>query len=53
MLHFRIAEVLGWTLDEVRSFSLLALRDLVRPLDAKLAADISAVVRQGEHLKEP
>jgi len=31
-LHQRIAEALGWTVEQARSFSLPALRDLVRPV---------------------
>jgi hypothetical protein len=40
-LHERIAEALGWNLKEVQSFSLRALRDLVRPVDKSLAEEIS------------
>lgn len=47
-LHQRIAEALGWTLAEVRSFSLAALRDLVT--DAKLKADITHAIASGDHL---
>lgn len=40
-LHERIAHVLGWTVEQVRGFSLLALRDLVRGFSPKLADEIS------------
>jgi len=44
-LHERIAAALGWKTSEAQSFSLLALRDLVRPVSAKLAAEITERVR--------
>ena len=44
-LHERIAQALGWTLADAQSFSLLALRDLVRPVDAKLAYEIHEALR--------
>ncbi len=47
--HQRIAEHLGWTLSEVRSFSLHALRALVT--DPGLKQDISKAVQTGEILK--
>lgn len=50
-LHERIATVLGWTVGETQTFSLLILRELVRPLDAKLAAEIAEVVLSGEHIR--
>jgi len=40
-LHERIAAALGWTVAEVRSFGLPSLRDMVRPVDAKLAYEIT------------
>ena len=46
-LHARIAGALGWTIEETRQFSLVALRDLVRPVDPKLADEISEVVQSG------
>lgn len=36
-LHDRIAAAIGWPVSEVRRFSLLSLRDIVRPVSAKLA----------------
>lgn len=35
-----IAEVLGWSIEDVRSFSLRSLRDLVRPVNPGLAKRI-------------
>lgn len=43
-LHSRIATALGWTEVETQSFSLPALRDLVRPVSEKLAGEISLVI---------
>jgi len=40
-LHERIAIALGWTLTETHGFSLRSLRDLVRPVDAELALEIT------------
>lgn len=40
-IHARIAEALGWTIEEVQSFSLQTLRDLVRPVSPKLAREIT------------
>jgi hypothetical protein len=41
-LHERIAVTLGWSAADVLSFSLLSLRELVRPIDPRLAGEISA-----------
>lgn len=43
-LHERIAAALGWPVADTRSLSLRALRDLVRPVDAALAAEITSAV---------
>lgn len=40
-LHERIAQALGWTVEQAQSFSLVALRDLVRPVYPKLAHEIT------------
>lgn len=40
-LHDRIAEVLGWSVSETKTFSLLSLRDLVRPISPKLTHEIN------------
>lgn len=50
-LHKRIATVLKWPLRDVQSMSLASLRDLVRPVDAALAADIARVIHGGQYLK--
>jgi len=46
-LHERIAKRLGWTKRETESVSLQALRDLVHPVDAKLAHEITQAIREG------
>lgn len=46
-LHECIAKTLGWTVAETQSFSLPALRDLVRPVDSKLAHEITQVMQGG------
>jgi hypothetical protein len=45
-LHARIAEILGWTVEETQSFSLATLRDLVRPVkgSAKLVHEITQAI---------
>ena len=40
-LHEQIALSLNWTVKETQSFSLAALRELVRPLSPKLAHKIT------------
>lgn len=49
-LHARIAKDLGWTEAEVKSFSLVSLRDLVRTVNPKLAHVITDFVESGEHI---
>jgi len=49
-LRRRIAEHLGWTPDEVGSFSLPAVRDVVT--SAKLRHEIDVIVRGGLHVAE-
>jgi len=49
-LHARIAAALGWPMRDVQSVSLQSLRDLVRPVSAKLADEISRVVQAGSHI---
>lgn len=49
-LHERIAKRLGWTKKETESLSLQALRDLVRPVDAKLAHEITRAIESGDYL---
>lgn len=45
-LHERLATELGWSLREVRSFSLLTLRELVRERNPKLAHLITDQIEQ-------
>lgn len=40
-LHARIADKLGWKPAAVRGFSLVSLRERIRPVSPKLAADIT------------
>lgn len=49
-LHERIASALGWTVEQTQSFSLQALRDLVRPVSPKLAAEISEQIQTGAYI---
>jgi hypothetical protein len=46
-LHQRIAAALGWTEEQTKSFSLAALRDLVRPVNAKLAHELTQLIQSG------
>lgn len=48
-LHERIAKKLGWTVAEARSFSLPALRELLRPIPGseKLVAEMTELIRSG------
>lgn len=48
-IHEQIAKALGWTIEDARSFSLQTLRDWVRPVDSKLAAEISEAIRSGRY----
>ena len=52
-LHPRIAKALGWTLEKTRTLSLPNLRELVRPVDPKLAEEISRVVQSGSFIRQP
>lgn len=52
-LHARIAACLGWTEQEVKSFSLATVREMVRGKDAALYDEISLVIQQGLHITEP
>jgi len=49
-LHGRIAQALGWTVEQARSFSLSAMRELVRPVSAELAEEITARISSGRVL---
>ena len=46
-IHERIAAALNWSIKDVQSFSLITLRDLVRPLNAKLASEMDEIIRSG------
>jgi hypothetical protein len=48
-LHARIAEALGWTEAEVKSFSFQSLRELVRPVNPKLAHELDEAIRSGSY----
>jgi hypothetical protein len=52
-LYERIAKALGWTIEQAQSFSLPALRDLVRPVSPELAYEISASMQHGSHVTRP
>jgi hypothetical protein len=49
-LHERIAAVLGWSVQDTQSFSMHSLRELVRPLDPRLAQEISDSIEGGHHI---
>ncbi len=49
-LHNRVADHLGWSVDEVKGFSLHALRDIVLQSNPKLAYIITQVILDGHHL---
>jgi hypothetical protein len=46
-LHERIAEALGWTVEQTQSFNLYALREMVRPVSKKLYAEITVEIASG------
>jgi hypothetical protein len=49
-LHARIAQALGWTEEQVKSFSFQTLRELVRPVNAKLAHEMDVEIRSGSYI---
>ena len=49
-LHRRIADVLGWRVEETRRFALQDLRELVRPLSPKLVHEIDHAIRGGAYV---
>jgi len=51
-LHERVAKALGWSLGDVRSLSLQSLRELVRPVDPKLAAELTQTISSGGCLND-
>ncbi len=52
-LHDRIAKALGWSTRDVQSLSMQSLRDLVRPIDPKLASEMSYVIQSGAYIPGP
>lgn len=52
-LHERVAEVLGWEVEEAQSFSLQSLRELVRPVSPKLAVLLTQEVQSGRVCAHP
>lgn len=50
-MHERIAKVLGWSVQDVKSFSLQALREMVAPVNPKLAAEITQAIQSGSYIK--
>ena len=52
-LEDRIAQALGWSLADVRSFSLPTLRDFVRPVSAKLAHEITLTMQGPDYVRGP
>lgn len=49
-LYERIAEALGWTLPQVQSMSAQSLRELVRPVNANLAAELTHSIASGAYV---
>lgn len=49
-LKERIAKALNWTVEDTHGFSLSSLRELVRTVDPKLAAEISDLIQSGRHI---
>jgi len=50
-LHERIAKALGWSVKDTQSFSLQALRELLRTVSPKLVHEIDQAIRSGEIVK--
>ena len=44
-LHARVARALGWSVEETRSFSLITLRELLRPVSLKLAHEVDLALQ--------
>jgi len=49
-LQQRVAVALNWSIDDVNSFSLLSLRDIVRPHNPRLAYEISCAIQNGDYI---
>jgi hypothetical protein len=50
-LHARIAKALGWTEVQVKGFSFQTLRDLLRGVSPKLAAELDEQIRSGSYIR--
>lgn len=50
-LHDRIAKALGWSTRDVQSLSMQSLRDLVRPVDPRLAQEMDYVIQSGTYVR--
>lgn len=46
----RVAAALGWSVEDVQSMSYQSLRDLVRPVSEKLAAELTSAMRSGAYI---
>lgn len=51
-LHERIAETLGWEIDDVYKFSLPTLREFIRIQNPKLAREITLVMNSPMYYME-
>lgn len=49
-LHKRIADLLGWSVEETYGFSLATLRELCRPLSHELVFELDRALRRGERV---
>ena len=49
-LRDRVAQALGWTVEETEGFSLQSLRELVRVSHPKLAAELTEWIRTGRYV---
>lgn len=52
-LHERVAKALNWTVAEAQSVPLHGLRELVRPVSPKLAAELTETIQRGTHSTRP
>lgn len=49
-IYERAAKVLGWTVEDTRSFSPAMLREIVCGKDPELVSDISRVIQSGNYI---
>jgi hypothetical protein len=49
-IHERIARTLNWPVEDVHSFSMQMLREMVREKNPKLAHEISEYIRSGHYI---